>query len=607
MKTPVTAIACALAFSAAILPPGTTGAADRLQFAQSGPPVPLSPRAPEGGATVKPPLEKRGGIREERLGNVNPESIGVLGASAGGLGARIWSETARSTVAGLTGRLPTTYRSAALRDLARRLLLTRAEAPDGLVVGQSLVAFRLDRLYAMGAIEDAAALVKAAPATLSGSSLALISINVAFLKGDAAAACKAVERHLAKHDTVPLQQANVACLALNKEAAKMMLALGLLREQDAVPDETWERLVEAAVQSPKPAPIAKPVKGKAVKKPAATSQPISVTSLKQAGPTHLALMAALKLPLPTDAAENKNLAMLRALAMNKEAPAAVRLRAGEAAARGGALSGAELGRVYATVDINSGEIARSVAMARETFDAVARARLFKAAARERNPRRRAHILRTVWRLSREHGGYTVAARVFSPFVADMAPSAELRRFAPAAARALYTAGEVQLATAWYRIILDGPRSKAADMLWPIARLAAPERILWDDGRLQAWASIQLRQGKRKAVRRIAILRTLLIATGDPEAGNVDWAALSKAGVAPAHRGAIPRLWRSMRASAVGGRVGETVLRVLTGIEKGDLSNLDHVDLGLVLKSLRDVRLTAELRAVALEAALANGL
>jgi hypothetical protein len=50
-----------------------------------------------------------------------------------------------------------------------------------------------------------------------------------------------------------------------------------------------------------------------------------------------------------------------------------------------------------------------------------------------------------------------------------------------------------------------------------------------------------------------------------------------------------------------------LLGLLNGIEGGDLSKLDDVDLRLVLTSLREVGLVREQRALALEAALANRL
>jgi hypothetical protein len=125
--------------------------------------------------------------------------------------------------------------------------------------------------------------------------------------------------------------------------------------------------------------------------------------------------------------------------------------------------------------------------------------------------------------------------------------------------------------------------------------------------LAHWARLQPRDGRNTAERRIAILQALFQATGDADAQAANWAALLPRLATAGNRGAVPRLWRSMRGAAVARRRGETVLAALAGIEGGDLSKLDEVDLRLVLLSLRDVGLTRALRAVALEAALANRL
>ena len=111
------ALACGLA--AASVRPAAAETAGK-QLAQSGPPVRLTPRNPSGGSTGRPPVERRGGIREERLGRINPESTGVLDDANGGLGGRLWSGTPRATVVALIGRMPSRYRSAALRDLHDR-------------------------------------------------------------------------------------------------------------------------------------------------------------------------------------------------------------------------------------------------------------------------------------------------------------------------------------------------------------------------------------------------------------------------------------------------------------------------------------------------------
>ncbi|MHA1537240.1 MAG: hypothetical protein ACTSUD_06770 [Alphaproteobacteria bacterium] len=547
--------------------------------AQSGPPVRLDPQArPPAGASPA------AGMRIQSLDRLNPDSVGVLDDDKGGLGAALWQGSSRATVAGLLARMPLQYRSPTLRDLAIRLLLTRAAAPPGLVVGESLVAKRLDRLYRMGEIDHAAALLKATPSTLGGARLAVIEANVGFLKGDAKGACRAVRRHLATRATLEMRRALIVCRALEKDGDGAVLGLNLLREEGAIPGESWEKLVEAV----------------------AYSRGLRLRSLAQAGPTHLILAGAAKLRLPADAIDTGDTGVLKQLALSAATPIASRLAAGEKLARAGILSPRALAGIYAALPTGKRALAGAVALAKRRYDARARARLYQAARAEDDAGRRAAILTAAWRLARRGWDYPLAARVMAPIVADMVPDAKLRGFAGPAARALLHAGEWQLAAGWFKLLEGAPASEPASRLWPILRLAAPDRVAWDAARLHNWALIQRRDKPGQAGRRIAILHKLFRAVGDERIGAQSWGQLLPKHEISGRPGAVPRLWRSMRAAAFTNRKGESVLNALAGIEKGALSSLDAVDLDFVLSSLRRVGLAREVRALAVEAALANG-
>lgn len=559
-----------------------TGAGSGL--AQSGPPVKLDPQARPGAASPGDGTAPRGGMRIQNLDRLNPDSVGVLDDDKGGLGASLWRGSSRATVASLLAQLPLQYRSPTLRDLAIRLLLTRADAPRGLVVGESLISKRLDRLYRMGEVGHTAALIKVTPSTLTGARLSTIEANVAFLKGDAKGACRAVRAHLAARVTIEARRALIVCQALEKDGDRAALGLNLLREEGAIPDESWEQLVEAV----------------------AYERRIRLRSLAKAGPTHLALAGAAKLKLPRDVIKTEDVAVLKTLVLSGETPIAERLTAGETLARAGVLAPRALAGIYAALKMTKGELRGAVARAKRRYDARARARLYQAARAERNEAKRAAILTAAWRLARKGWDYPLAARVLAPIVADMVPDAKLRGFAEAAARALLHAGEWQLAAGWYKLLEAGQGAERANRLWPIMRLAAPDRMVWDAARLHNWALIQRRDKPDEAVRRIAILYTLFRAVEDDASRAEDWTQLLPKAALTRTGGAVPRLWRSMRAAAFTNRKGETVLSALAGIEKGALSALDSVDLDFVLTSLRRVGLAREVRALAVEAALANG-
>ena len=99
----------------------------------------------------------RGGILVDALEGGLPETSGILEAREGGLGLDLWQGSDRDELIRLIRVLPDNLESPALRDLARRLLLSTATPPRGgagSAAPGELVRARAERLYALGAQEE---------------------------------------------------------------------------------------------------------------------------------------------------------------------------------------------------------------------------------------------------------------------------------------------------------------------------------------------------------------------------------------------------------------------------------------------------------------------
>src|SRR5690606_2506454 len=70
-----------------------------------------------------------GAIEVNRLGELDPDALGILDAEHGGLGGDVWAGSDRATVAALLRALPGDLASPTLRRLATRLLLSSARPP----------------------------------------------------------------------------------------------------------------------------------------------------------------------------------------------------------------------------------------------------------------------------------------------------------------------------------------------------------------------------------------------------------------------------------------------------------------------------------------------
>lgn len=90
------------------------------------------------------------------LGGTEGDAVGTLDTGNGGFDASLWSGSSRSTVNALIQKLPATTLPS-LRELERRLLLTRADAP----VGDATHAFqtvRLRKMLELGLVDQAGAI-----------------------------------------------------------------------------------------------------------------------------------------------------------------------------------------------------------------------------------------------------------------------------------------------------------------------------------------------------------------------------------------------------------------------------------------------------------------
>ena len=175
-----------------------------------------TPAAQNGGGVAividEPPVTARGGalpapVATTPLDGPAPDAVGLIAPAVSGLPRDLWG-------AGLTPEIAqrlTTDRSAdlpALRQLFLTILLAEAAAPVDAGGRGDLLRVRIDKLLALGALEQAAALIEASGADTP--ELFRRAFDVALLTGAEDRACEAMARspHLAP--TVP---ARIFCLA----------------------------------------------------------------------------------------------------------------------------------------------------------------------------------------------------------------------------------------------------------------------------------------------------------------------------------------------------------------------------------------------------------
>jgi hypothetical protein len=178
------------------------------------------PRRPDEAA--RPPVPGTEVITVTPLGAINREAVGLFSAAAVGLPRNLWGDAPAAEVSTAILEQPDPSLPAA-QDLFRTLLLVESSPPPGGDAGAPVLLARIDRLLAMGALEDAAALIERAGP--DAPELFRRWFDIGILTSDAEPPCEALRQNPALSPTLP---ARVFCLARGGDwnAAEITLTLG---------------------------------------------------------------------------------------------------------------------------------------------------------------------------------------------------------------------------------------------------------------------------------------------------------------------------------------------------------------------------------------------
>ncbi len=567
-----------------------------------GAPTLLVPRdntglAPDRAAGLAVPDEtdlnqsRRGieGIEVNSLGEIDPDSIGILGLESGGFAPDMWRGSSQKAVERLLPRLPGKMSSAAMRSLALRLLLTSATPPrrrgaSADKPGGRMLWQRVSLLARMGEVEGLNGLLKVVPQRLDDEPLARARVRGLLLAGDARGACEQVRSQIADHhDKTYWRKALVFCQIHAGEGDQALLGVGLLREQGLSDDPAFFSLVDAYTGA-------------------------QLTQVAVASPLHLAMLVAVGQPYPADLAETASPGILVALARSPSAEGDQRARAGERAVALGALEPKVLARIYGDLEFEQAERDTVESAPHELGGTRGRALLYQAARDHTAPGARAEFIRVALEDAGHDGLYQMAVQVFLPLLTKVPARPDLIWFAETAGRALYAAGRYQEAGAWIMLarqeaIINPQAAAAVTALWPYSRLAGTPALAWG-GDLETWRAVRADDSADEKDR-LALLRSAFMALGEDHAMNwIDLVPEPDSSTQPMPDAAL--LYALDHASEMR-RLGETVLLSLLVLGAAGPAECHPMALNAVLRALREVGLERDARALAIEAAIAKGI
>jgi hypothetical protein len=320
---------------------------------------------------------------------------GTLPMRDTGFDRRTWQDTSVDVVRPLMERLPGRIPSAAEHRLARNLLISIADAPQGDESGDALLARRVEVLMQLGNVGDAAALARAARNPPRDEADARREIEAELLAGNVEMACIDLRALAARSSTQWPQDGLVLCKARAGEAGAMSPDTNRLG--------TLARIAGAA--------------------------------------------------LPDDPRSGDQIAYLAAVAGDPKAPAARRLEAAFAAARASALGGEAYARILRSAPV------RSQAPTGATPPATGEqaAALFQAIARSSDPSRKLDLAERGL-LSPDGAVDGVSAAMVEP-LRTVRPEPALAALAARFALCFYAVGDVKAATPWADLVKrSGPDS-----------------------------------------------------------------------------------------------------------------------------------------------------
>lgn len=531
---------------------------------------------------AKPPRKNGGVVAVQDLKAPDPSSRGLIDESNGGLGIQMWKGSTRSAADKAIAALPDTYPAPAERSLALRLLTSMAEVPEGPGTDTPLLARRVERLYAMGALKEAAALAEMRPPSMHDAIFIQVGIDNALLRLDMDTACGMAAEAMKDVISPYLQRVTAICRYNAKDIAGGDLAMSLWRDQGGE---------DAGFQS-----AAAALRGDA------NVKTISIG----ASLVNLAAWRLSKRPLPPDTVMGASPAMLVALTDMNELDPLMRLAAAERAAVYGAVPPAKLGEAYAKLEFSDAD--RTTLSAGREKNARYAAYLYQQARLLPPGPARVEMLRRYSDLSEARNQNFAAALAVKDLLGDLPPTDESVAATPAIVRLALAAGEIGTARLWYNFVRgrnpETAAGQAAANLW--ALMLVVEGSAWSDVSYQAWVDMM---SDFSAERRVARQAMLLVMA---EAANVKvpkeaWDDLVSPGLANDRAASALAYWHNMIEASNNKARAETVALMLANFGPKGAASTNSITLSNSIRILRSIGLEKDAQALLVQTALARDL
>lgn len=528
-------------------------------------------------APVTAPVSIAKPVEAAAIGNIDPESIGLLAGAEGGLGAEMWKSTSRALVAKLFPALSLPTSSKALNNLARRFLLTTAAAPEGTTdSNQSLTSMRIEKLLSLGDAEDAWKLATLAkPEQIDEITLRLVA-EAALISPQRDDVCTKLPDIVKTHNGVEWQKLMLICQLRGNDNKAAQLTLDLLHAQN-VKDDVYFYVAEKNIMGNN------------------KQLPRQLTPLK---PLTLALLRLTDLPLPSEVYVHPDTTLIPELLSAKAREDVARLGLAERAAERGLISAIDLAAAYH----NTFFTPEALATASNNSESGPRlhALLYQAATQDKSQQNRladvSKFMQTATPALLNNGG----GEVLVEMMGDIPATPESNPVSGLVAHVYSLAGKNEAALEWLKLArhasIGMPLVGAElDSFWPIAVFAGLESEAEYPAAFTKWLDAFLKNTDLKTdahARReqAASILLLLDAVGFQIPGDA-WVKVTDVPTNEKRFAPSALFVERMRSASTSPRHGETVLLALALAGSGsDITVLSAVE---TVRALRMTGLTPD--------------
>ena len=548
-------------------------------------------------------INKNNEVMITELPITNIRWIGNLGKKDGGLGLEMWKGTDSTFALTILKLLPVNAPSPAMRNLAKRLLLSDAFQPSkkeekGLQAispsGKPIISedqeatflpLRFAKLASLGAKNELIELGNLVPTEDMLGVLAKEAIYARLLSGETNKVCDEVIELAKRTNESYWRKALIVCQLIlgNRDDALLSLEL-LLAELDS--EDKFSKLIYTLADETNQIEFDKnSIYFKIL---------IAVLPGKQLDKHRL----------------NLDPSGLSVVAKNNNLSWKIRMLAAEKAVLAGSLSSIYLGELATQFKFEENIFSRAASESKSMEGFMARALLLKAAALNTSFIERARFLRLLLDSADSDEIFQVYASVIMPILLTIKPRQDLIWFASSATRASIAGGNYILASEWLAVLaktldLDYEASGSLLRLLPLIAIAGQPlpKPFSEEQATDVWSGLSDNFSREDKEKRASRLLVLLSAMGiEPRAGA--WKnVISSKNIFEMENIPATALRYQLLDAAKNNRIAEVVSISLIMLGSEGPSKSGLVALNAVIRALREIGLEADARAIAIEAAI----